>query len=181
MDSISPQSGGRDGSALCADCGLCCDGTLFDHAKAEPEELSRLAEAGLETYEVEGKPRFRLPCARLSGTRCTIYAERFTICRSYRCALLRDYLGGAVTLDEAREAVGTAKALQAKVAARAPEAVKPIPRRALTRQTAGWSSIADPAERVEAARLHLDLVALERFLDGRFRRKEAPGAPAEGR
>ena len=179
MDSTLPEGGARDGSALCADCGLCCDGTLFDHAKAEPEEFARLAAAGMETYEVEGKPRFRLPCPRLSGSRCTIYQERFTICRSFRCALLRDYQAGAVTLEEARQAVASAKALQAKVTARAPHATSPIPRRALTRQTAGWSAVSEPAKRLEEARLHLDLVALERFLDTRFRRKDeaGPGEP----
>lgn len=180
MDSAGKSGATPDGSALCADCGLCCDGTLFDHAKAEPDELPRLAATGLETYEVEGKPRFRLACARLSGTRCTIYEERFTICRSFRCALLKDYLAGGVTLEEAKQAVAAAKALQAKVAVRSPDAVRPIPRRALARNTAGWSAIPDPAARMEAARLHLDLVALERFLDSRFRRKDEEGEGGPG-
>jgi hypothetical protein len=34
-------------TAPCVGCGLCCDGTMFAKARAEPEEEARMANLGL--------------------------------------------------------------------------------------------------------------------------------------
>jgi hypothetical protein len=155
-----------DGSALCANCGLCCDGTLFDQARAEETELTRLAAAGLQVFHAQGRDRFRLPCPALDGACCTIYANRFAICRSFRCALLRRLDAGEVDLGQALKTVGAAKALLARIEARAPGS---RPRRA--RRTLAAEQLAElrrSGDR-DAGRAYLDLVALEELLDTRFR------------
>ena len=63
----------------CSDCGLCCNGVLFDRAKAAPGEEPRIVSAGAELFDENGKTYFRQPCPQSSGGRCMIYADRFTI------------------------------------------------------------------------------------------------------
>ena len=169
-----------DSSAVCLSCGMCCDGTLFERAKAEPAELGRLAAHGIETLEAEGRLFFRLGCPRLSGTCCTIYDDRFTICRTFQCKLLAELRSGTVTVGEALEAVAEAKALLDKVRSQRPEAAALRERRPIAKEAAQWASLSDPAERLRVARLYLDIMALERHLGARFR-KEAPEAPAAGK
>ena len=145
------------GSALCVACGLCCSGALFSHAKAEPDELERLAGFGLQLTEVNGAPRFRLPCHHLAGTACTIYQDRFTICRSFRCELLKRLDRGEIGHDEAERLVGEAQAMVAKA------------------ESIGAGLFDERHPRIEAGpgeapRDYLELVALELFLNKHFRR-----------
>jgi Fe-S-cluster containining protein len=166
-----------DGSALCADCGLCCNGTLYSNAKAAPDELERLAAAGMPAEEIRGRMEFRLPCPKLEGAHCTIYQERFTICRTFQCALLRRYLGGEVALEEALGLVGKVKELSAKVTAEEPSAATLRPRMELARATASWAEEKEPAERLRKARLSLNLTALHLLLDRNFRNKKDAAHP----
>jgi Fe-S-cluster containining protein len=154
-----------DGSALCASCGFCCDGTLFDQARAEADELGRLAAAGMEVYHDRGKDRFRQPCPAFDGTCCSIYASRFAICRSFRCALLRRFEAGEADLDQALATVAAAKALLARIEARSPGSRPRRARRALEAEMLAEARSGDP----EAGRFYLDLVALEELLETRFR------------
>ena len=162
-----------DGSALCANCGFCCDGTLYDQARAEEDELDRLAAGGMEVFRDGDRHRFRLPCPALNGTCCTIYESRFAICRSFRCALLRRFEAGEVGLGQALNTVSAAKELLARIEAAAPGNRPRRARRALTAERLAEMRSGDR----EAARLYLDLVALEELLDTRFRN---PKNRAEG-
>lgn len=155
-----------NGSALCASCGLCCDGTLFDHAKAEEEELARLEAAGMDVFRGEDSLRFRQPCPAYKGACCSIYADRFATCRSFRCALLRRLEAGEVDLGQAQETVRTAKELLARVEAHSPGSRQRHARRALVAEReAALRRSPDP----DTARAYLDLVALGELLDTRFR------------
>ena len=161
----------KDGSRLCVSCGMCCDGTLFAYAKAEADEAAKLDAYGLERLFVRGKPRFRLGCRHLSCGSCTIYEDRFTICRSFRCALLRRYDAGEISLEDAMETVETAKKLLANVLEQAPDAAHFSERESIRRRAAQWASAADLDTRRIEARLYLDIIALEQFLQSRFRSK----------
>jgi Fe-S-cluster containining protein len=156
---------------------MCCDGTLFERANAQPAEFGRLAANGIETLEAEGRFYFRLGCPRLSGTCCTIYDDRFTICRTFHCNLLTELRSGATSLDEALEAVRQAKILLEKVRSQRPEAAALRERRTIAAEVQNWASLPDPEERRRSARLYLDIVALERHLAARFRKKRPEAHP----
>jgi hypothetical protein len=92
--------------AICISCGLCCDGTLFQHAHLNAGERDGLPEKMRSAWFSEGeKEYFRLPCGYFGG-KCTIYDKhKANVCSSYRCQLLRDFAEGKVLLDEALEVV----------------------------------------------------------------------------
>src|SRR5688500_2967630 len=75
------------GSALCTQCGLCCTGALHKAAVLDPDEIADARALGLPILDRE-KPGFALPCPRLDGTVCTIYASRPRVCGRYKCQLL---------------------------------------------------------------------------------------------
>lgn len=156
---------------LCTRCGLCCDGTVFENAKAYPEDLPGLARHGLALDTASERPAFVLPCAKLAEATCTIYAERFVTCRRFRCKLLQSVEAGETTVAEGLTKIATARSL---IAAVEPAARMARHRRALAVQTAGWKAVADPVERATTARRYLAIVALERHLDAHFRKDRAP-------
>lgn len=100
------------GSALCTRCGICCGGHLHGRALLAPEDVPAARRLGLDVLE-EGELGFALPCARLSGTICTIYQDRPPVCVIYRCRLLADHEAGKLTLDQALGRVAEAKHLTA--------------------------------------------------------------------
>lgn len=87
-------------TALCLSCGLCCDGTLFRYVPLEPKEARRLAgrvtpcEGGMEQ-----------PCRALDGVHCTVYDDRPTTCRAFRCLALQQLEADVITADDAHEFV----------------------------------------------------------------------------
>jgi hypothetical protein len=161
-----------DASALCTACGLCCNGVLFDDARAEPEEAPRIAAAGLELVERGDRLGFALPCRHLCDTHCTIYSERFTICRSFECKLLRALADGEIDIDTALARVATAKALLQKVTA-----IDPGANIRKERQRAAVTARAAMAQRgpdaPSAQQLYLNMVALEAYLNRYFRKTDA--------
>jgi len=97
--------------ALCTQCGLCCDGTLFADVELSGEaEVARLEIMGLD---VESETRttglLSQPCAALRGTRCGIYAHRPKCCRVFECHLLQNAKRGAVTVERALEEIANAR------------------------------------------------------------------------
>ncbi len=90
---------------LCTECGLCCDGSLFDDV-----ELSGVAEAtklelmGL-AIDTDDQPSLLQPCTALQGTRCSIYTHRPTCCRTFECRLLQEAQLEHIALDEAKEII----------------------------------------------------------------------------
>ena len=157
-----------DASDLCTQCGLCCDGTIYPKARAFPDDLTGLAEHGLTVLgKGEGeKLAFALPCPRLNGTCCTIYPQRFTVCRRFRCALLQKLDVGEIDVTSALATVAKARAL---VVAVEPEARTVARRFELRRSTSDWRDIAAPELREAAGRRNLLITALEHHLDKYFR------------
>ncbi len=157
----------EDAAGLCVACGLCCDGTLFNRAKTSPAEAPRVRSFGVEVYASE--THFVLPCPRLDGTACTIYAERFTVCRTFRCALLKKVESGEVDRSRADALVAEAKRLRGAATARYSAAGNATARGQRILETADWASRADPVDRAGAAQTYLALAALERFVQNHFR------------
>ena len=159
-----------DASALCVSCGLCCNGILFTNARADPDEVPRLRALGLEVEEKGERLQFRLPCPHHAGGHCGIYDRRFAKCRSFRCALLKRLDAGEVTLAEASATVERAKQMVARVAELDPDA-------ALLRVRAEQRTAGPSAEAGAQARLWIESVALDLFLDRKFRNNSMFGSP----
>lgn len=102
------------GEKLCLACGLCCDGTLFNHVKLEPgDNAPRLRKLGLPvtvTRSAHPVTHARQPCAALCADRsCRVYTDRPAQCRAFECGLFRDAHTGRITFDAARRHVRQAR------------------------------------------------------------------------
>jgi hypothetical protein len=146
----------------CVGCGLCCDGTLFTAAKAEPHEEKTLMDLGLSLQDQDGKRYVSLPCHFCRNGLCTIYYARFSKCRSFECKLLKGVNDGSLSRKSAAEKVRMALQLRSMVAAEEPSAVGISERQRLLRVLRATS---------ERPRLQLSILALDHFLDRWFRNK----------
>jgi len=72
---------------LCLDCGLCCNGVLFDQVRLQPgDNRKALTARGLK---IKRGGWFNQPCTALCGTLCQLYAARPTRCRQFECRQYR--------------------------------------------------------------------------------------------
>ena len=96
--------------ALCTQCGLCCDGSLFaDVELSGPAEATRVELLGLDVEEDgDDRPLLVQPCTALDGTRCSVYEHRPECCRTFECKLLQETARGTVSLDHARAQIAEA-------------------------------------------------------------------------
>ena len=117
LNSAENRKAPENEQAVCLECGLCCDGTLFGHAELGPEERGNLPDLiEQNAFVIEGKDFFRLPCHYFKG-KCTIYeSPRAVVCRSYRCRLLSDVAGGHVSEEEALKIAGGAREMRDSLA-----------------------------------------------------------------
>lgn len=100
--------------SLCLECGLCCDGSMFEHAMVTEDAAARLLGRVRLTPE---RDRLLQPCQALRSDKCcAVYEERPGACRVYRCLALAQLEKGEATLEESREAVEELKARRARVA-----------------------------------------------------------------
>lgn len=90
---------------ICIDCGMCCDGTLFARVGLPGDgDVALLAGTPVRVEGSSSEPFFSQPCVAFDG-RCSIYAVRPTICRNFRCSLLRRHNQGEVSTEEARRII----------------------------------------------------------------------------
>jgi Fe-S-cluster containining protein len=157
---------GKDHGTLCKACGLCCSGVLFHRVLLAPGEAERAAELGL-SLEAGENPGFTQPCSRFAASGCTIYDQRPSTCRRYRCEVLLKLERGEIESARATEVIASALALVADAEAGEPGSA-PARLRAAERGTPATLDC-NPEEREKAARQSLALLALERYLDRHFR------------
>jgi Fe-S-cluster containining protein len=84
---------------LCLACGLCCDGTLFDNVRLEPDDdAGQLKALGLPVALSRARPaaaHFPQPCAALCADRsCRVYPHRPKQCRTYECMVFKETQAG---------------------------------------------------------------------------------------
>jgi uncharacterized protein len=106
---------GLDGSRLCLECGLCCQGILHGSVPVRQDEVLAVRRLGLPVVETGEGASFPQPCACHQGGRCTVYGERPSACRGYRCKLLGRYEEGALTWDQSLQHIRQAKGLVASL------------------------------------------------------------------
>lgn len=96
-------------SALCVECGLCCDGSLFRFLPVEPAEVERYRSLCLPVVTQSGRLAMPLPCSKLEARCCTVYADRPTGCRTFVCHLGRRLELGDASFAEALKIVREAQ------------------------------------------------------------------------
>lgn len=77
---------------LCMSCGLCCDGTMFNHVTVDKEELARIRLPML--HEDGEKIAFAQPCPHHAKGSCGVYEVRPSACVRFACALLKQLREG---------------------------------------------------------------------------------------
>jgi uncharacterized protein len=87
---------------LCAACGMCCDGTMFQIVRMQPGEVpAELAKLGLKIRCRDGEYYMEQPCSALREKRCTVYEQRPVRCRLFNCQQLGRLERGETTAAEA--------------------------------------------------------------------------------
>jgi len=83
-------------------------------------ERSRAEMLNMEISEKKGKFFFVLPCPHHRRNFCTIYEDRFNVCRRYECALLEKWSCGEVSWDSALETIETLRARFQQIKSKSP-------------------------------------------------------------
>jgi hypothetical protein len=130
----------------------------------------RLARAiGLPVIEGSEDRVFALPCPKLSGTICTIFGERPSVCSRYKCQVLTDYQDGRLTANEAGQIVEQAKGHLAALVDAMPPAMSIHQARSLAGSASGTDAELPPGERETHNRVRLLATAMQLYLDRHFR------------
>jgi hypothetical protein len=124
-------------SALCVACGLCCDGSLFRFLPLGADPPAAYAALGLPVVLQSGQAAMPLPCPRLEGTACTVYAQRPGGCRRFRCHALHRVAVGELSAAEALAAVVEARRRIDRLREALGDGEGPVVQRATTQALAG--------------------------------------------
>lgn len=108
-----------DGSALCRECGLCCDWSIFRSAALQPSEVEWAVSRRLPLLQNGKELSFALPCVLLEareGERvCGDYEHRPAACRAFECKVLTRYQHGELSRTDAFAVVRKARTLVTRV------------------------------------------------------------------
>ncbi len=152
---------------LCVECGLCCNGALFDYGPLARDEVPETRKAGLRVLEADQKFGFGLPCPQLEGAVCQVYDQRPNTCRTFRCEVLRSVEAGDLDYQQGLQYVSQGRAALAQVHAQLPEG-------ATITEARRWRREAREAEASEALNappmLTMTLGMLDLVLDQHFRK-----------
>lgn len=91
--------------ALCTNCGLCCDGTLFEDVELKNEREALGLELMGVQIDTDAAPALPLPCTALDGRKCSIYKNRPGTCRRFECKLLQQTKLGNISTAEAKTTI----------------------------------------------------------------------------
>ena len=158
-------AGSSEGN-LCLECGLCCGDSMYSQINLGEGDRERLARSGYPA-DLSGATSIPLPCPMLSGTRCTIYANRPGKCAAYRCEVLKGLDVGTIPYATALERVREAKRLLARAREGMPEGVTMAHFRARSAADRGGAP-PDPAETAALFAYY----AYARYMDRHFRRAD---------
>lgn len=103
-------------SHLCTQCGLCCDGSLFEDLELMGEEESYHCESiGLMIDDSQDVPLLLQPCPALKNGRCSVYDQRPQTCRDFYCGLAGRLQDQQVDIDSALNHVQSLKNIKSGV------------------------------------------------------------------
>ena len=113
---MSTEDSANVAAGLCAACGMCCDGTMFQIVRMQPGEVpAALAKLGLKIRCRDGEYYMEPPCSALREKRCTVYEQRPVRCRLFNCQQLGRLEKGETTEAEAMEMIVETRALVERV------------------------------------------------------------------
>jgi hypothetical protein len=107
-----------DGSNLCLECGLCCNGTIFADVELQSTEAQSLKSKvrSIKLSQKKGQSaKLPQPCVAFDGCRCRIYSDRPTYCRQFECLLLKNVQAGRLERRAALRIIRTAQERAEKV------------------------------------------------------------------
>lgn len=103
-------------SRLCAACGMCCDGTMFQIVRMQPGEVpAELGRLGLKIRCRDGEYYMEQPCSALRKNICTVYEQRPVRCRLFNCQQLGRVKQGETTESEALAVILETRAMVERV------------------------------------------------------------------
>jgi len=144
-------------------------------------EATRLELLGLEVEDDGDRGRLLIqPCGALRGTRCRIYAQRPSCCRTFECRLLQDARRGAVPVTEARAHISEAQRRIGRVNGLLERLGRPaggLPLRERCAEALAAHPGRTPGARRARARLEAAMAAVERLIRRRFLGETAPPDP----
>ena len=129
---------------LCATCGMCCDGVLFDSVILQHGESARaLSALGLKIRRKKNEEFFLQPCSAHQGCECAIYHRRPERCRRFRCLQLLRVASGEILESSAFEKIHEARKLVAHVNHLIARVAEPNSKRSLSRRCANALTTSD--------------------------------------
>jgi Fe-S-cluster containining protein len=152
---------------------------MYRHVEVEKDDPFEILEsAGLRFFTKDATTSFRQPCSAFGSGCCSIYDGRPSVCRDYRCLLLRRHEAGEVSADDASALIARTTGLRdqvragitAYVEAKEPEALDGLYRLMLAK----FDAEPDPAAaRREHSELLLTVVSLRVILAREFEPRDS--------
>lgn len=113
---MSAEDSTNAAARLCAACGMCCDGTMFQIVRMQPGEVpAALGKLGLKIRCRDGEYYMEQPCSALRENRCTVYEQRPVRCRLFNCQQLGRVERGESTESEAMAMIVETRGLVERV------------------------------------------------------------------
>ena len=107
MPNPSESAAAPDAAPLCRDCGLCCNGVLFDRVYLQRGDIPQaLTSQGLRIKKGQW---FNQPCTALCGTLCRLYHNRPTRCRLFECRQFQQVAAGEIRYESAADRIRQVK------------------------------------------------------------------------
>jgi Fe-S-cluster containining protein len=166
-------------TSICVGCGMCCDGTMYRRVAVEAgDRIDLLETSGFVFVTTDHTTSFRQPCSAFGAGCCSVYDVRPSVCRQYRCLLLRRHDAGEVSREDALALIVRTTDLRDRVRAgltahvdpKEPEALEGLYRL----MTAKFDAEPDPAAaRRHHAELLLTVAALRVILAREFEPRDS--------
>jgi Fe-S-cluster containining protein len=160
---------------------------MYRHVDVEGNDrVEPLEAAGFTFVIIGGATAFRLPCKAFAGGCCSVYEDRPSVCRSYRCLLLRRQEAGEISREDALALIARTIELRNQVRAGLTACLgpkEPAPLEDLYRlMMAKFEAAPDPAAaRKERAEFLLTVAALRVILAREFEPRDSKShRPDEG-
>jgi uncharacterized protein len=107
---MTPSEIAAAASRLCLDCGMCCNGVLFQIVRLQPgDSVRELESLGLKLSRKKREPYFRQPCDKLKECTCSIYESRPLRCRFFECRQLHRLENKEASEEEIARVIESAK------------------------------------------------------------------------
>ena len=139
---VTPDSAQAAAARLCMDCGLCCNGVMFDIVMLQPGDHAKALKA--RGLRIKRREFFTQPCTALCGTHCTIYHDRPTRCRLFECQQYQQVAAGTLPEETAQSRIQDVQRQVIRIESLMEGSPANDPRRSLSKRYA--NTLATPPE-----------------------------------